>query len=45
MTDEEIINYYNIMRVVYGDELPDPDHEPIRFAYFVKLFKYYHDNK
>ena len=22
-------------------ELPDPDHEPIRFAYYVKLYNYY----
>jgi len=22
--------------------LPDPDHEPMRFAHFVKMYKYYH---
>lgn len=27
---------------IYGDFLPDPEQQPIEFAYFVKLYKYYH---
>ena len=45
MTDEEILHYYNMMALVYGDELPHPEHEPRRFEYYLKLFRYYHDNK
>ena len=41
MTDEEILYHYNRMVEIYGD-LPNPEHEPIRFAYYVKLYKYYH---
>jgi hypothetical protein len=41
MTNEEIINHYNRMVEIYGT-LPDPDHEPKRFAYYVKLYKTYH---
>jgi len=40
MTDEEAIKFYEEMLAWYG-ELPNPDHEPIRFANCVKLFKYY----
>lgn len=25
---------------MFGDKLPDPIHEPIRFAYYVKLYFY-----
>lgn len=41
MTDEEVISHYNRMVEIFG-ELPDIDHEPIRFAYFVKIYKHYH---
>ena len=40
MTDEEIIKMYEEM-VEYFGTLPNPEHEPRRFAYFVKIFKYY----
>ncbi len=32
---EEFIKYFGI------ENLPNPEHEPRRFAYFVKLFRYY----
>jgi len=25
---------------MFGDKLPDPEHEPIRFDYYVRLFLY-----
>ena len=42
MTDDEVLKMYERMQEVFGDELPDPEHEPIKFAYYVKIFKYYH---
>ena len=24
---------------VFGDKLPDPEHNPIQFAFYIKLFK------
>ncbi len=43
MTDQEILYHYERMKKIYPD-LPDPEHEPIRFAYYVKLYRYYHAN-
>ena len=40
MTDEEIIKMYEEMVNMWGDKLPNPEHEPIRFAYYVKMYKY-----
>ena len=34
--EEHIKRMYNM----FGD-LPDPKHEPIRFAFYVKLYKFY----
>jgi len=42
MSDDELIEIYNEMVEIYGDLLPHPEHEPIRFAYYVKLYKTYH---
>ena len=42
MTDQEALKMYEEMKEVYGDALPHPDHNPILFAYYVKLYKYYH---
>mgnify|MGYP003353867435 FL=1 len=42
MTDEEAIYHYNRMVEIYGNKLPNLDQEPIRFAYYVKLYKMYH---
>jgi hypothetical protein len=41
MTDEEVLAKYEAMKERFGDDLPDPEHEPIRFAYYVKVFNYY----
>lgn len=40
MTDEEVIKMYESMLEYFG-ELPDPEHEPIRFAHYVKVYRYY----
>ena len=42
MTDDVVIGHYEKMKSIYGDALPDPEQEPVRFAYYVKLYKYYH---
>ena len=42
MTSEEILHHYNRMVEIFG-ELPDPEHEPIRFKYCVKLYRYYYE--
>ena len=42
MTDSEVLELYEEMKKIYGENLPDPEHEPRQFAYFVKLYKYYH---
>jgi hypothetical protein len=39
MTEQEIENVLNEMYSYFGN-LPSPEHEPKRFAYYVKLFKY-----
>ena len=41
MTNEELINHYNRMVEIWGDNLPNIDQEPIRFAYYVKLYRMY----
>ena len=42
MTDEETLIFYEKMKLHYGDRLPNPEHEPLQFSYFVKLYKYFH---
>ena len=32
---KEFLEYYE------GTELPNPEHEPRRFAYYVKMFRYW----
>ena len=41
MTDDEIMKSYEEMADMFGDKLPNPDHYPLTFAYYVKLYKYY----
>lgn len=41
MTTEEVLHHYSRMLEIY-EVLPDPDHEPKQFAYFVKLYLRYH---
>ena len=44
MSDEEVLKMYDDMVEHFG-ELPNPDHEPIRFAYYVRLYKYYKERQ
>jgi len=37
MTPEDV---WDELVAMFGDRLPDMDHEPIRFAYYVKLYLY-----
>jgi hypothetical protein len=41
VTEEELIKVVEEMEEMFGDSLPSPEHEPIRFAYYVKLYKFY----
>lgn len=41
MSDSEVLKHYEQMKEIYGT-LPDPDHEPRQFAYYVKLYLRYH---
>ena len=45
MTDEEILKAYEEMVKEWGDSLPNPEHEPRRFAFYVKMWKYYHQRR
>lgn len=45
MTDEEILTAYQEMVDIWGDKLPNPEHEPIRFAYYIKMYSYYKETK
>jgi hypothetical protein len=40
MTEEQVVAAIEEMREMFGT-LPSPEHEPIRFAYCVKLYQYY----
>ena len=42
MTDDQIMKHYEMMLEIYGDEVPHPDHNPILFQFYVKMYKYYH---
>jgi len=44
MTDEEALKKYNDMLEHFGT-LPNFEHEPRRFAYYVKLYNYYNERK
>jgi hypothetical protein len=44
LTNEQALELYEKMSDVYGEHLPHPVHEPIRFAYYVRLFTRYHKN-
>ena len=45
MTDDEIIAFYEEMVDHFGKDLPNPEHEPRRFAYYVKLLRYYKERR
>lgn len=38
MTEQEVLRIYDEMVEMFGDKLPDPEHYPRTFAYFVKLY-------
>lgn len=40
MSDEELETTINEMLEMFG-ELPNPEQEPKRFAYYVKIYKFY----
>lgn len=41
MTQSQIEQIIEEMFDYFGGTLPDPEHHPRIFAYYVKLFKYY----
>ena len=40
VSDDEIEFHWDNMVKAFGSNLPNPDHEPRRFNYYVKLYKY-----
>lgn len=45
MSDEEIEKVYNEMVIMFGDNLPNPEHYPKGFAHYVNLWKFYTSRK
>lgn len=41
MTNELALAIYKKLKQKHGDNLPDPDHEPIQFAHCVKMLRHY----
>lgn len=41
MSDEEIQKHSAGLIEMFGDSLPDIDHEPVRFAFYVKMYRYF----
>lgn len=39
MTNEQALVLYTAMKEEFGDMLPNFEHHPIQFAYYIKLFK------
>ena len=40
MSDEQAEFHWNNLVQAFGDNLPNPEHEPRRFAYYVKIYKH-----
>ena len=40
MTDQEVLDFYQKLVDEYGDKLPNPDHHPKQFEYFVRLYRH-----
>jgi hypothetical protein len=40
MTDDEALKFYEALVEEYGDKLPNFEHYPKVFAYYVRLYKY-----
>jgi hypothetical protein len=45
MTEQEVLDFYNELVDNYGDSLANFEQEPRRFAFQVKLYKYYQERK
>jgi hypothetical protein len=41
MSDEQILQEYERFLEYYDGNVPSMEHEPIRFASYVKMFRYY----
>jgi hypothetical protein len=41
MTEEQLEKIMNGLIRIYGDTLPNPDHQPILFSYLLKLYMTY----
>ena len=42
MHDNDVLFHYNRMVEIWGDKLPNLEQEPLRFAYYVSLYKQFH---
>jgi hypothetical protein len=40
--NDEMMFHYNRMVEIWGEKLPNLEHEPLRFAYYVSLYKQFH---
>jgi len=40
MTDEQVLKIYEELKEQFGDKLPDPEHYPRTFEYFIRLYKH-----
>ena len=45
MTEEEYDRIFDEMLEMFGDNLPNPEQEPYRFATYVKWYKFYKQRK
>jgi hypothetical protein len=37
---DDVMQKYKEMEEMFGESLPNPEHHPIQFAYYVKLYNY-----
>ena len=44
LTDEQLSNILEDMQSVFGERLPNPEHEPIRFKYYWTLYHHMKDH-
>lgn len=45
ISDEQAKRVYDLMVEVWGDNLPNPEHEPRRAEHYLKLLRYYQPSK
>lgn len=45
VTDEQAKRIYDEMVDLWGDNLPNPDHEPRRAEQYMKMFRYCHPER